>query len=82
MIPGHYPVAEGAKYFLDHVCELAADGQYVLCVTHDVFVISCISVVSGCLFENDWMDFLDGCVLFRYGDTWKLAWREGEYPLP
>ncbi|HJJ36426.1 MAG TPA: histidine phosphatase family protein [Methanocorpusculum sp.] len=82
VIPGHYPVAEGAKSFLTHVCDVAEDGKYVLCVTHDAFVVSCIGVVSGYLFENDWMDFLDGCVLFRYGSVWKLAWREGEYQLP
>jgi len=81
VIPGHYPVAEGAKYFLNHVCELAEDGKFVLCITHDAFVVSCIGVVSGYLFENDWIDFLDGCVLFRYGSIWKLAWREGEYQL-
>lgn len=82
VIPGHYPVAEGAGYFLAHLREIAEDGKYVLCITHDAFAVSCIGVVSGYLFENDWMDFLDGFVLFRYGTAWKLAWRGGEYPLP
>ncbi|HJJ27593.1 MAG TPA: histidine phosphatase family protein [Methanocorpusculum sp.] len=78
VLPGHYPVAEGTKYFLAHLKEIAEDGKAVLCVTHDAFAVSCIGVLTGYSFVNDWIDFLDGCVLFRYGDVWKLCWREGE----
>ena len=77
VLPGHYPVKEGTKYFLEHLKEVAEDGKYVLCVTHDAFAVSCIGTLTGHSFEDDWIDFLDGCVLFRYGTAWKLAWREG-----
>ena len=61
-----------------YTVEVAEDGKYVLCVTHDAFAVSCIGTLTGHSFEDDWIDFLDGCVLFRYGDVWKLCWREGE----
>ncbi len=77
-LPGHYPIREGALRLLTRLKELAADGGVVLCVTHDAFAASFIAEMTGYDFAEDWIDFLDGCILLRRGDIWTLIWREGE----
>jgi len=81
VLPGHYPIKKGTELYLAHLKSLAVDGGCVLCVTHDAFLVSLIATITGYDFSDDWMDFLDGCVLFKTGNSWKLVWREGEYPL-
>ena len=78
-LPGHYPVKEGTDRFLAHLKSVAEEGKTVLCVTHDAFAVSSAGVLTGHSFDDDWIDFLDGYVLFRYGTVWKLVWREGEF---
>ena len=54
----------------------------VLCVTHDAFAAAFIGYLTAYDFAEDWLDFLDGCILLRKGDVWRLVWREGEFILP
>jgi hypothetical protein len=51
-------------------------------VSHDLFTASFIGALTGYGFEADWVDFMDGCILLRKGDSWRLVWREGEIILP
>ena len=81
ILPGHHPIKKGTELFFQHIQEIAEDGKCILAVTHDAFVVSFISVLTGYDFSDDWIDFLDGCVLFRKGHSWSLAWREGEVAL-
>ncbi|MBR4987783.1 MAG: histidine phosphatase family protein [Methanocorpusculum sp.] len=80
-LPGHYPIAEGAARLLSHLKSAGTSGL-TLCVTHDLFSASFIGAVTGYDFAADWVDFMDGCVLLRNGDEWRLVWREGEVILP
>ncbi|MDO5846181.1 MAG: phosphoglycerate mutase family protein, partial [Methanocorpusculum sp.] len=78
VLPGHYPIREGAKRILSFLKSLAQENGTVLCVTHDAFAVSLIAVMTGADFSDDWLDFLDGCVIFRRGTNWTLVWRGGE----
>lgn len=80
-LPGHYPIEEGANRLYEHLKSLGQSGGIVLCVTHDAFAAAFISVMTGYSFADDWIDFLDGCILFRKGEEWTLVWREGEVEL-
>ena len=80
-LPGHYPINEGADRLLSHLKSLCVEGV-TLCVSHDLFTASFIGALTGYGFEADWVDFMDGCILLRKGDSWRLVWREGEIILP
>ena len=80
-LPGHYPITEGANRLLTHLKAVGKDG-ITLCVTHDAFAAAFIAECTGCDFSGDWVDFMDGCILLREGDNWRLVWREGEVSLP
>ena len=80
-LPGHYPIADGASRLLSHLKEVGKSGVTV-CTTHDAFAAAFIACYTGYDFAEDWVDFLDGCILLRTGDVWKLVWREGEVILP
>lgn len=80
-LPGHYPITEGAERMLSYLKSTAEDRGVVLCVTHDAFAVSLIAVLTGADFSNDWLDFLDGCILFCKNGNWTLVWRGGEQKL-
>lgn len=80
-LPGHYPIAEGAGRLLSHLKEISGEGL-TLCITHDAFAAAFIAEYTGYDFANDWVDFMDGCILLRTEDSWRLVWREGETTLP
>ena len=80
-LPGHYPITEGANRLLAHLKAVSKDG-ITLCVTHDAFAAAFIAECTGYDFAGDWVDFMDGCILLREGDNWRLVWREGEVSLP
>ncbi|HJJ46974.1 MAG TPA: histidine phosphatase family protein [Methanocorpusculum sp.] len=77
ILPGHRPIEQGTALFLRHIQEIAENGKCILVVTHDAFIVSFIAVLTGYDFSDDWIDFLDGCVLFRKNQQWTLCWREG-----
>lgn len=81
VLPGHYPIEEGAKRLLTHLQSLAGSGV-TLCITHDAFTAAFIGALTGYDFSEDWVDFMDGCLLLRNGDDWRLVWREGSNSLP
>ena len=80
-LPGHYTISEGVSRLLSHLKEIAVPGV-VLCVTHDAFAAAFIGYLTAYDFAEDWVDFMDGCILLRKGDVWRLVWREGEFILP
>lgn len=81
VLPGHYPIKEGASRLLEFIESVEVDGGVVLCVTHDAFVASFVACVTCYDFTDDWVDFLDGCILFRRDAGLYLWWRETETKL-
>ncbi|MDO5844008.1 MAG: histidine phosphatase family protein [Methanocorpusculum sp.] len=80
VLPGHYPIKEGAQRLFEFLKSVAEDGV-VLCVTHDAFTAAFISETTGYDFTDDWVGFLEGCILFRRGDKWSIWWKGEETEL-
>ncbi|MDR3102798.1 MAG: histidine phosphatase family protein [Methanocalculaceae archaeon] len=78
-LPGHYPVRIGTRRMFDFVAETLADEEISVCVTHDVWLVPFISVLTGYDFTDDWPGFLDGCILMRRTQKYFLWWRGEEY---
>jgi len=81
MLPGHYPIKEGTERLLAFLKSTAFQDGISICVTHDVFLAAFVSTLTGYDFADDWVGFLDGCILFRKKETWYLWWRGKETKL-
>lgn len=80
-LPGHYPIREGTERLLAFLKSTAFQDGISVCVTHDVFLAAFISTLTGYDFTDDWVGFLDGCILFRKKETWYLWWKGKETKL-
>ncbi len=78
---GHYPIKEGTERLLAFLKSTAFQDGISVCVTHDVFLAAFVSTLTGYDFADDWVGFLDGCILFRKKETWYLWWRGKETKL-
>lgn len=83
VLPGHYPIKEGAQRLLDFIRSIVSEneGGVILCVTHDAFAAAFIAEKTGYDFTDEWVGFLEGCVVFRRGEEWSLWWKGKETKL-
>lgn len=80
-LPGHYPIREGTDRLLAFLKSTAFQDGISVCVSHDVFLAAFVSTLTDYDFTDDWVGFLDGCILFRKKETWYLWWRGKETKL-
>ncbi len=82
ILPGHRCSKEGTNLIIDFFNSmLNRDSTLSLCISHDAVLVMFLNELTGFSFENDWVDFLEGAVLLRNGDEFRLYWRGNSYNL-
>lgn len=74
-LPGHLEIHEGTEKMSEFLNNLLEKNGVTLCVTHDAFLAIFIAQVTGYDFTDDWVGFLDGCIIFRKGSARSIWWR-------